>query len=228
MPVQALKCRGRRGAAVRCAGCAAGVRRTRWWGAPPAPPPRLRSGPRPREPLLQLPRVRQWRRTAPRCMGACGRMRVCGEGTQTGKRPRDGGAATRGRASRGGGGNGARGRKRMEPPFGPGDAEVGERVAFPRGLVFGTLPRLELDIVRLNHGTAAYLADCEFSLFLWTTLCRDRPSTSPRPSSLTLATPVQRQPRHTEKFSITSFILPSKKTDFKPGQTIFKAKTTIF
>jgi len=26
--------------------------------------------------------------------------------------------------------------------------------AFPRGLVFGTLPRLELDIVRLNHGTA--------------------------------------------------------------------------
>ena len=100
--------------------------------------------------------------------------------------------------------------------------------AFPSGLVSGTLPRLELDIVRLNHGTAAYLADCEFSLFLWTTLCRDRPSTSPRPSSLTLATPVQRQPRHTEKFSITSFILPSKKTDFKPGQTIFKAKTTIF
>jgi len=138
---------------IRCAGCAAGGQRTRWWGAPPFParPHRL-SGPLP--PLLPVPRVRRWRRTAPRCRGACGRRRVCGEGTQAGRRrplPRNGGAEMRGRALGGGGGSGARGQR--VPPFGPGDAELGERVAgvpsYLSRYPFGWTP----DIVRLNHDT---------------------------------------------------------------------------
>ena len=138
---------------IRCAGCAAGGQRTRWWGAPPVPaPPHRRSGPLP--PLRPVPRVRRWRRTAPRCKGACGCgwRPVCGEGTQAGRRPlpRNGGAAMRGKVLGGGGGSGARGRR--VPPFGPGDAELGERVA---GVpLFATLPVWTPDnIVRLNHGT---------------------------------------------------------------------------
>jgi hypothetical protein len=77
--------------------------------------------------------------------------RACGEGTQAGRRPqpRDGGAATRGRAfddgGGGGGGGGARGRR--VPPF--GRRARGARVAgVPSSLV--RYPVWALDIVSVT------------------------------------------------------------------------------